>query len=358
MRSASTLREFRACKIRVRTLGTSAYDCRSSYCPRPPHGQSCRPVPALRQPQRARRGTRKKKLEIVQLWRCAACKRTFTPGPAALHNRTYPLRMILASAHRLQPGLLARRDGRASQEENQPRRLAQHNHQLVAGVSAALHLRPTPRRRPCALPRRANDPLGQTLSPPDLRLRLPPCEAGASAPRRNSTTSARAVWARPRALPRLQISSRRIPTTCPHDLFRRDDDPKARASQAQPEFADVSAHHREPKGECGDRHSGAHHSGRRQQQITSRDAAALHARQRQRDRRDRDPHLAHGERHRRPGAPARHRAGAPHDGDSRARSPATSTSCRSATAQCTSSTTSRTRAPTSRSRSLPSTHSR
>jgi hypothetical protein len=31
-----------------------------------------------------------------------------------------------------------------------------------------------------------------------------------------------------------------IPTTCPHDLFRRDDDPKARASQAHPEFADVS----------------------------------------------------------------------------------------------------------------------
>src|SRR5262245_15635550 len=31
-----------------------------------------------------------------------------------------------------------------------------------------------------------------------------------------------------------------IPTTCTHDLFRRDDDPKARASQAHPEFADVS----------------------------------------------------------------------------------------------------------------------
>ena len=44
-----------------------------------------------------RRGTRKKKLEIVQLWRCAACKRVFTPGPAALRNRTYPVRMILSS---------------------------------------------------------------------------------------------------------------------------------------------------------------------------------------------------------------------------------------------------------------------
>src|ERR1700730_5519685 len=42
-----------------------------------------------------RRGTRKKKLEIVQLWRCASCKRVFTPGPAALRNKTYPLRMVL-----------------------------------------------------------------------------------------------------------------------------------------------------------------------------------------------------------------------------------------------------------------------
>ena len=31
-----------------------------------------------------------------------------------------------------------------------------------------------------------------------------------------------------------------IPTICPHDLFRRDDDPKARASQSHPDFADVA----------------------------------------------------------------------------------------------------------------------
>ena len=44
-----------------------------------------------------RRGIRKKKLEIVQLWRCSSCKRVFTPGPGALHNKTYPLRMILSA---------------------------------------------------------------------------------------------------------------------------------------------------------------------------------------------------------------------------------------------------------------------
>src|SRR5271166_5541878 len=31
-----------------------------------------------------------------------------------------------------------------------------------------------------------------------------------------------------------------IPSSCPHELFRRDDDPKARASQAQPAFADIN----------------------------------------------------------------------------------------------------------------------
>src|ERR1700682_501999 len=45
----------------------------------------------------SRRGVRKKKLEIVQLWSCASCKRVFTPGPPALHNKPYPLRMILSA---------------------------------------------------------------------------------------------------------------------------------------------------------------------------------------------------------------------------------------------------------------------
>jgi hypothetical protein len=31
----------------------------------------------------------------VQLWRCTACARVFTPSPAALRNKTYPLAAIL-----------------------------------------------------------------------------------------------------------------------------------------------------------------------------------------------------------------------------------------------------------------------
>jgi transposase-like protein len=42
-----------------------------------------------------RKGTRRKKIEIVQLWRCSSCKRVFTPTPPELRNKTYPLRIVL-----------------------------------------------------------------------------------------------------------------------------------------------------------------------------------------------------------------------------------------------------------------------
>ena len=42
-------------------------------------------------------GRRRKYLEIVQLWRYKSCKCIFTPGPAALRNKAYPLRMILSA---------------------------------------------------------------------------------------------------------------------------------------------------------------------------------------------------------------------------------------------------------------------
>src|SRR5258708_13333803 len=42
-----------------------------------------------------RKGTRHKKIEIVQLWRCSSCKRVFTPTPAAMRGKTYPLRIVL-----------------------------------------------------------------------------------------------------------------------------------------------------------------------------------------------------------------------------------------------------------------------
>jgi transposase-like protein len=76
---------------------------------RPPSPHARRPAPArvshtAKRPERCphcgsvklvRKGTRAKKLETVQLWRCTACARVFTPSPAALRNKTYPLAIIL-----------------------------------------------------------------------------------------------------------------------------------------------------------------------------------------------------------------------------------------------------------------------
>jgi transposase-like protein len=42
-----------------------------------------------------RKGTRRKKLEIAQLWQCKLCRRVFTPAPPALRYKTFPLRVIL-----------------------------------------------------------------------------------------------------------------------------------------------------------------------------------------------------------------------------------------------------------------------
>lgn len=42
-----------------------------------------------------RKGIRRKKLEIVQLWQCTYCRRVFTPLPPAARNTTYPPRVII-----------------------------------------------------------------------------------------------------------------------------------------------------------------------------------------------------------------------------------------------------------------------
>jgi transposase-like protein len=40
-----------------------------------------------------RKGTRRRKLEIAQLWQCKLCRRVFTPAPPALRYKSYPLRL-------------------------------------------------------------------------------------------------------------------------------------------------------------------------------------------------------------------------------------------------------------------------
>jgi ribosomal protein L37AE/L43A len=67
------------------SIGTRIRTTRVAHTDKPP--ERC---PYCDSTHVTRKGMRKKKIEIVQLWRCASCKRVFTPSPAVLCNRTYP----------------------------------------------------------------------------------------------------------------------------------------------------------------------------------------------------------------------------------------------------------------------------
>jgi transposase-like protein len=182
-----------------------------------------------------RRGTRKKKLEIVQLWRCGACKRTFTPGPPALRNKTYPLRMILSALTDYNTGYslhetaerLKKRTGRSISPSTITTWLRQYRQHCsyVRLRSAALRRFPAQQTiRAIKLYHR------QVYSYAYHRPKLEFVRGGKLDDRR----------AGDRRFAGLADFLESVPTTCPHDLFRREDDPKARASQAHPDFADVS----------------------------------------------------------------------------------------------------------------------
>lgn len=174
-----------------------------------------------------RRGTRKKKFEIVQLWRCASCKRMFTPAPAALRNKTYPLRIIidalttfsLGYSHEATLRRMKAKTGRAISDSTLSAWLAEHDQQLSY--------------------RRLRD-VGRRRFPPDQTIR---------SIRLYHRQVYRYAFHRPK-LEMLRESSEHkrfaplanfleaIPLICPHALFRTEDS-GGRASQAQPAFADV-----------------------------------------------------------------------------------------------------------------------
>ncbi len=182
-----------------------------------------------------RRGVRKKKLEIVQLWRCASCKCTFTPGPTPLHNKTYPLRMILATLTDYDVGYTL---------EQTAARLKKKTNRNVSPSTIASWLEEYKphcsyrRLRPQGLSR---FPANQTIRTIKLyhrqiysyayhRAKLDFLRAGVLDDKRRGDT---------RFAP-LGDFLERVPTECPHDLFGREGDPKARASQAAPTFADTA----------------------------------------------------------------------------------------------------------------------
>jgi ATP-dependent exoDNAse (exonuclease V) beta subunit len=186
-----------------------------------------------------RRGTRKKKLEIVQLWRCSSCKRVFTPGPAALRNKTYPLRMILSA-------LTDYDTGHTLQET--AARLKTRTNRSVSPSTIATWLEQY--KRHCSYRRlRAEGltrfPANQTIRSIKLyhrqvyayayhRAKLDLLRDGTLDDKRTASAASTARFAP------LADFLESIPTVCPHELFTREEDVKARASQARPKFADAS----------------------------------------------------------------------------------------------------------------------
>ena len=181
-----------------------------------------------------RRGTRRKKLEIVQLWRCASCKRTFTPGPAAIRNKTYPLRTVLDALSTYSLGYSLERHGRAHQIEERPHDRSVDGRGLARAAQATHELPAPARSRPASLPcrRRPSAPIklyhrqiyGYAFHRPKLEF----LRRGELDDKRSGDT---------RFAP-LANFLEAVPLICPHDLFRAEE--RGRASQAHPAFADVS----------------------------------------------------------------------------------------------------------------------
>ena len=174
-----------------------------------------------------RKGVRKKKLEIVQLWRCGSCKRTFTPGPAALRNKTYPIRLVLQALTLYNLGYSLNETAK---------RLKSKSGRAVSPSTIATwigaHKEHTTFRR-----LRAE---ATTIYPPAQTIRsikLYHRQVYAYAYHRSKLALLRCN-PQHRRFEALATFLENIPSTCPHELFRREDDPKARASQARPAFAD------------------------------------------------------------------------------------------------------------------------
>ena len=174
-----------------------------------------------------RKGVRKKKLEIVQLWRCASCKRTFTPGPAALRNKTYPIRLVLQA-------LTLYNLGHSLNET--AKRLKSKSGRAVSPSTIATwigaHKEHTTFRRLRAEATTIYSP-AQTIRSIKLYHR----QIYAYAYHRSKLALMRCN-PQHRRFEALATFLENIPSSCPHELFRREDDPKARASQARPAFAD------------------------------------------------------------------------------------------------------------------------
>jgi transposase-like protein len=177
-----------------------------------------------------RRGTRKKKLEVVQLWRCGSCKRVFTPAPDALRHKTYPLRTILEAITDYNLGysltdaaarLKSKRGLRVS-----PSTIANwlHEHQSLTSYRR-LRDRGKSLFRPNTTIRAIKLYHRQIYEYSYHRAKLEFVRDGSLDDKRAGSTQ----------FAKLADFLESIPTTCPHDLFR---DSEARASQLKSDLFD------------------------------------------------------------------------------------------------------------------------
>ena len=165
-----------------------------------------------------RKGTRRKKLEIVQLWQCKLCRRVFTPAPPALRYKTYPLRIILdgVTLYNLGYSLPA---AAAKLKSRHGYKVSPST--LASWMSEHRELTTYSRLRPQAsawlFPPDQDNPLDQTLSPAGLQFRLSSPEACATCAKSEQH----------RRFAPLADFLERVPNDCPHELFRE----SSRASQ-------------------------------------------------------------------------------------------------------------------------------
>ena len=186
-------------------------------------------MPLLRQPLHHPQRRSQEKLEVVQLWRCASCKRLFTPGPAALRNKTYPIRMVLQALTLYNLGYTL---GETAKRLKSKAGRAVSPTTIATWIGA--HKEQTTFRR-----LRAE---AKTIYPPTQTIRsikLYHRQVYAFAYHRSKLTLLRRNPQHQR-FEALATFLETIPSSCPHELFRSEDDPKARASQAQPAFADIN----------------------------------------------------------------------------------------------------------------------
>lgn len=189
--------------------------------------------PYCNNPRLIKKGARQKKLERVPLFRCRGCGRTFAPGPRAVRNKTYPVNEILEALTLYNRG--------NTLEETAAKISSRHGHAVAPStISRWLSQHPA-----LTTYRRLRNRGRQLFTPTQVirahklyhrqvyefayhRAKLAFLRDGSLDEKRARTRFSTARFAS------LADFLEAVPTSCPHDLFRRED--AARGSQLDSVF--------------------------------------------------------------------------------------------------------------------------